>query len=70
LEEQSAVVHGPHILDGIFIGNKVVDEIKMKRKLGFIFKVDYEKAYDLKDWNFPLHVMDCMGFSPQVERVN
>ena len=45
-EEQSAFVHNWQILDGALIANEVVDGVIRRKKSGFIFKVDYEKAYD------------------------
>jgi hypothetical protein len=45
-EEQSTFVHNRQILDGALIANDVVYDVIRRKKSGFIFKVDYEKAYD------------------------
>ena len=45
-EEQSAFVHNRQILDGALIANEVVYDVIRRKKSCFIFKVDYEKAYD------------------------
>lgn len=29
-----------------------MDEVKAKKRCCFLFKVDFEKAYDMLDWNF------------------
>ncbi|KAJ9561057.1 LOW QUALITY PROTEIN: hypothetical protein OSB04_006217 [Centaurea solstitialis] len=48
---QSAFIKGRHILDGVLIANEIVDHMKKKKK-GWIFKVDFEKAYDNVEWAF------------------
>ncbi|PNX92269.1 cysteine-rich receptor-like protein kinase [Trifolium pratense] len=61
-ETQSAFISGRQILDGILIANEIVDEAKRKKKEAFMFKVDFEKAFDSVDWNFLDIVMQKMGF--------
>ena len=39
------------------IANLVVDEAKKQKKLTFIFKVDFEKAYDNVRWSFLYYIM-------------
>jgi len=46
-ETQSTFVKDRQILDGILIANEVVDEAKKSNKELMLFKVDFEKAYDL-----------------------
>ncbi|GKV37932.1 hypothetical protein SLEP1_g45894 [Rubroshorea leprosula] len=36
------------LVDGVVIANEVIDEAKRKKKKSFLFKVDFEKAYDNK----------------------
>ncbi|KAJ9541035.1 LOW QUALITY PROTEIN: hypothetical protein OSB04_027541 [Centaurea solstitialis] len=59
---QSAFIKGRYILDGILIANEIVDYVKKKKKEGFIFKVDFEKAYDSVEWPFLLDCLLKMGF--------
>jgi len=61
-ESQSAFVKGKQILDGILIANKVVDEAKRLNKELFLFKVDFEKAYDSVDIRYLDVVMANMNF--------
>jgi len=46
LETQTAFVKDRHILDEILIANEVVDEARKTKEL-MLFKVDFEKEYDL-----------------------
>ena len=46
----SAFVQDRKILDGILIVNEVVDECRKFNEELFLFKVDFEEAYDLVDW--------------------
>jgi hypothetical protein len=34
------------MLDGVVVANEIIDFVKKERKLSFLFKVDFEKAYD------------------------
>ncbi|CAL0303504.1 unnamed protein product [Lupinus luteus] len=60
---QSAFIQGRFIMDGVLIANEVIDQAR-KSKEGdcFIFKVDFEKAYDSVNWIFLLYMMERMGF--------
>lgn len=62
-ESQSAFIKGRRILDGVFIANKLVDEAKQLKKEGILFKVYFEKAYDLVNWEYLMFVLIKMGFS-------
>jgi hypothetical protein len=62
-ENQSAFVSGRHILDNILIANEVASYLKSTGLKGFMFKVDFEKAYDSVSWEFIQSIMSLMGFS-------
>ncbi|CAL0325061.1 unnamed protein product [Lupinus luteus] len=50
-------------MDGIVIANEIIDQARKKKDGNcFIFKVDFEKAYDSMDWSFLLYMMERMGF--------
>ncbi|GJW64589.1 RNA-directed DNA polymerase, eukaryota, reverse transcriptase zinc-binding domain protein [Tanacetum coccineum] len=51
-EVQSAFVADRQILDGPLILNEVLQWCKAKKKQTFIFKIDFEKAYDSVRWDF------------------
>lgn len=51
-ENQSAFVGKKHILDSILVLNESVDYVKKEKKQSFVFKVDFEKAYDSILWEF------------------
>ncbi|KAJ9559906.1 hypothetical protein OSB04_005066 [Centaurea solstitialis] len=59
---QTAFIAGRQILDGCLIANEIVQfAIKKKMKM-FLFKVDFEKAFDSVNWHFLLRTMEQMGF--------
>ncbi|GJV29826.1 RNA-directed DNA polymerase, eukaryota, reverse transcriptase zinc-binding domain protein [Tanacetum coccineum] len=60
---QSAFITDRQILDGPFILNEVIQWCKTKKKQALIFKVDFEKAYDLVRWDFLDEVLRKFGFS-------
>ncbi|GKE24376.1 putative RNA-directed DNA polymerase, eukaryota, reverse transcriptase zinc-binding domain protein [Tanacetum coccineum] len=43
--------------------NEIISWAKKKNESLFIFKVDFEKAFDLLDWKFLDNIMRQMGFS-------
>ncbi|GAU36154.1 hypothetical protein TSUD_275130 [Trifolium subterraneum] len=61
-ESQTAFVKDRKILDGILIANEAVDETRKANKELMLFKVDFEKAYDLVDWGYLDAVMGRMSF--------
>ncbi|GKU90659.1 hypothetical protein SLEP1_g4626 [Rubroshorea leprosula] len=61
-EQQMAFLKGRQLMDGVVIANEVIDEAKKKRKKAFLFKIDFEKAYDKVSWSFLDHMMQKMGF--------
>jgi len=61
-ERQSTFIEGRHMLHSVVIANEVVEEAKRCQKPCFVFKVDYEKAYDSMSWEFLFYMMRIMGF--------
>ena len=51
-ERQSAFLGGRSILDSIMVANEIVKEVRRKKAASFIFKADFEKAYDSVRWEF------------------
>ena len=60
---QGAFIEGRQILNVVLITNEVVDEKRRSREEGVVFKIDFEKAYDLVDWDFLDHVLERKGLS-------
>ncbi|GKV27657.1 hypothetical protein SLEP1_g36796 [Rubroshorea leprosula] len=61
-ETQSAFVGGRQLVDSVLVLNEVVDEIKIKKQPAFVFKADFEKAYDYVDWSSLDWMMESFGF--------
>ena len=57
-ERQCAFVGGRNMLDGVLIANEMVEG----KKSYVVFKVDFEKAYELVSWSFLLYMMKRLGF--------
>ncbi|GKV48453.1 hypothetical protein SLEP1_g55266 [Rubroshorea leprosula] len=62
-EQQMAFIEGRQMMDGVVIANEVIDEAKRKRKKSFLFKVDFEKAYDKVSWDFIDYMLMRTGFT-------
>ncbi|MFS8026364.1 putative RNA-directed DNA polymerase [Helianthus anomalus] len=59
---QSAFLGGRFILDGPLIINEVTSWFKRSKKKAFLFKIDFEKAYDNINWGFVVDIFNQMGF--------
>ena len=51
-----------NILDGVLIANEVVDWWKKSNRKGFMLKLDFEKAYDIINWQFLFDMFENFGF--------
>ncbi|GKC91082.1 RNA-directed DNA polymerase, eukaryota, reverse transcriptase zinc-binding domain protein [Tanacetum coccineum] len=67
---QSAFVANRQILDGPFILNKLFHWCKKNKKQTMIFKVDFEKAYDLVRWDYLDDVLKKFGFGDTWWQIN
>ncbi|KAJ0518638.1 putative RNA-directed DNA polymerase [Helianthus annuus] len=61
-EEQTTFLANRSIMDGPLILNEVISWLKRTKKLGMLFKVDIEKAYDTLNWGFLESIMVQMNF--------
>nr|GEV75135.1 RNA-directed DNA polymerase, eukaryota, reverse transcriptase zinc-binding domain protein [Tanacetum cinerariifolium] len=61
-EVQSNFVLNKEILYGPFILNEVIQWCKSKKKQNLVFKVNFEKAYDLVRWDYLDDVLKKFGF--------
>ncbi|GKV36766.1 hypothetical protein SLEP1_g44860 [Rubroshorea leprosula] len=61
-EQQSAFIKGRLLMDGVIIANETIEEVKRKKSSAFIFKADFEKAYDNVSWEFLDYMMERMDF--------
>nr|KAJ0218278.1 hypothetical protein LSAT_V11C300150750 [Lactuca sativa] len=61
-EVQTAFIEGHNILDGPMILNELRTWSRKKKKKMFLFKVDFDKAFDSINWNYLESVMEQMGY--------
>ncbi|KAJ0628910.1 putative RNA-directed DNA polymerase [Helianthus annuus] len=59
---QTRFIKGRFILEGPLIVNEILSWAKSEKKPIFIFKVDFEKAYDSINWKFLLSNLKAMNF--------
>ena len=62
---QTAFIPGRNILEGVVILHESIHEIKRKKMDGFLFKIDFEKAYDKVKWSFLQQALRMKGFDPK-----
>lgn len=61
---QTTFIKGRHILEGVLCLNETIHELKRKKLPAIIFKLDFEKAYDMVSWSFLSEVLRHKGFAP------
>ena len=61
-EAQTAFIKGRHILDGALISSEVVGWLKKHKRSGVLLKLDFQKAYDIIEWDSLDVVLQEMGF--------
>lgn len=61
-ETQSVFIERRQILDCCLLANEVVENLSGKKKKGWVFKVDFEKAYDNVDRGFLDYLLLKKGF--------
>ena len=54
---QSTFIGGRQIFDGVLISNERTDWWSSKRNWSFVFKIDFEKAYDCVNRNFLIQML-------------
>lgn len=59
---QTTFLQWRQILDGVLVTNEIINLAKKKRTV-YMFKVDFEKAYDLVSWKFLYYVLRRIGFN-------
>jgi hypothetical protein len=60
---QSAFLPNRQVLDDVLVVNELLDLAKRRKCNCFMFKVDFERAYDTVNWNFLDYMMGRMGFA-------
>lgn len=61
-EIQTVFIEGRNILDDPMIINEVCMWANNNKYKSFIFKVDFDKAFDSSSWNYLESIMSQMGF--------
>lgn len=61
-DNQFAFLGGRGMLDSVVIANEAYFEAKNSKVPSFIFKVDFEKAYDSIRWSFLLYMLRRLNF--------
>ncbi|GKV34367.1 hypothetical protein SLEP1_g42744 [Rubroshorea leprosula] len=62
-EQQMVFICGRQLVDGAVIASEVIEEARRKKRKSFMFKIDFEKAYDKVCWEFLDYMMLRMGFN-------
>jgi hypothetical protein len=53
-KSQTVFIKGRNIMNNVLALHEILHETKLKRKVGVVLKLDFEKAYDKVNWSFLL----------------
>ncbi|GKV46692.1 hypothetical protein SLEP1_g53669 [Rubroshorea leprosula] len=59
---QSAFLEGRQLIDSVLALNELVHDLKRRKEMGILFKVDFEKAFDSVDWDYLDSMQSSLGF--------
>jgi hypothetical protein len=62
-KSQTTFIKGRNIMNNVLALHEILHETKLKRKIGVVLKLNFEKAYDKVNWNFLLQCLNKSGFS-------
>lgn len=62
-EQQNAFIKKRNICDGIMSLHELIHHTHVKKKVGVVLKLDFEKAYDKVNWDFLIQCHKVRGFS-------
>jgi hypothetical protein len=62
---QTAFIKGRYILESVVAAQEIIHDVAHSSQSGFIFKLDYEKAYDKVNREFMFEMLESRGFSPR-----
>ena len=65
---QSAFIPGRHMLDSVVAAEEIVAAWRRSGTSGFLWKVDFAKAYDSIDWRYLWNVLRRRGFPEEWTR--
>jgi hypothetical protein len=54
---------GRYILESVVAAHEIIHDVAYSDQSSFVFKMDYEKAYDRVDRSFLIKMMQGRGFS-------
>ena len=54
---QNAFIKHRNIMDGVLTLHEILHHTHIKRKVGIVLKLDFEKAYDKVNWDFLLNYL-------------
>jgi len=60
---QTAFLSGRGLLDSVLVASETIDYLRKEKSKGVVVKVDFEKGYDLLDWDFLMYMMGRLGFN-------
>lgn len=60
---QSSFLKGKFLVNGVVVVKELVDLAKKTKKSFFIFKMDFDKVYDLVSWTFMDYMLSLFGFN-------
>jgi hypothetical protein len=68
-QNQTTFIKGIYIFESVVAAHEIIHDVAHSSQSGFIFKLDYEKAYDKVNREFMFEMLESRGFSPRWLRI-
>jgi hypothetical protein len=65
-QQQLAFIKGCFILESVVSAHEIIHEVHRKKEKALVFKIDYEKAYDMVNLDFLYEILQLRGFGPKI----
>jgi hypothetical protein len=62
-KSQTTFIKGRNVINSVLALREILHETKIKRKVGVLLKLNFEKAYDKVNWDFLLQCLSKRSFN-------
>lgn len=66
-DSQTAFIKGRNIMDNVVCGTEVLHKVRIARTKGILFKLDFEKVYELIHWSFLIEILGARVFGQKFQ---
>jgi Reverse transcriptase (RNA-dependent DNA polymerase) len=58
---QTVYIKGRKIMDNVVVASEVLHQVRIRKNKGVLFKIDFEKTFDMINWDFLIEILVGRG---------